>query len=98
MRRTLLLVVPVAALLLAGCSASSSADHASHAPAPAAGRPGAAGANAAGKADEAGEPSGTAGFGPVVNAAEDPQSTFALDIDTASYTYARSAIEAGAAP
>ncbi len=98
MRRTLLLVVPVAALLLAGCSAASSAEHASHVPPPAAGRPGAAGANAAGKAGEAGEPSGTAGFGPVVNAAEDPQSTFALDVDTASYTYARSAIEAGAAP
>jgi Ca-activated chloride channel family protein len=37
-------------------------------------------------------------FAPEVSAAEDPQSTFALDVDTASYSYARTLISSGQAP
>lgn len=45
------------------------------------------------------EPTGsTAQHNPMTDPAEDPQSTFALDVDTGSYTRARSQLNAGAKP
>ncbi len=109
MRKTLAITAAALALLLAGCGA---ADHRSSGDANKAGPPaagpavggGAVGGNGAKAADPNGlQAPDKAGpteryFGPMVDAAEDPQSTFALDVDTASYSYARDLIQSGQLP
>ncbi len=66
------------------------------------GRPGVVGGNApqggaAGQADVAGKQAQPQ-FAPEVSPRDDPQSTFGLDVDTASYSYARSLLASGQAP
>lgn len=92
MRRPIRMVVPLATLaglaLLAGCSAGSpgSADKAS-------------GARAAAPEATGGARDGRkAGAQPPVDARKQPKSTFALDVDTASYTYARAQLRQGRLP
>jgi Ca-activated chloride channel family protein len=108
--RRILPIVLAATVLLAGCSASSSHsnDKAQQAPPAAggAGGPGVVGGNGAAapqdvdglRAPDKRTRPADGQFGPVVNAAEDPRSTFALDVDTASYTYARTLLQSGQAP
>lgn len=85
--------------LVAGCSSNSSDKSAQYSPArqPNAGVP--AGGDAAEKADTAGNPADTSAGGPAeVAAAEHPTSTFAMDVDTASYGYARRVLQDGHRP
>src|SRR6185437_7276126 len=84
-------------LALAGCSSgSSSSDNGSHS----AGRAGGAAAGAPGAPTYREDPSSNAnnGFSPEIDPADRPQSTFAMDIDTASYGYAASLIRQGSRP
>jgi Ca-activated chloride channel family protein len=82
------IVLLAAGLALAGCSGNSSHS---------AGR---AGGAPAGAPIYRGDPSSDAGhgFSPEVDPADHPQSTFAMDIDTASYGYAASLIRHGSRP
>jgi Ca-activated chloride channel homolog len=88
--------------LVAGCSATSSNKSSQSAPAGKAGRPNAgapAYGDAAGQADSAGNPADTTAGSPAeVDAAEHPTSTFAMDVDTASYGYARRVLRDGHRP
>src|SRR5882757_6544078 len=86
-RRTRLAAIATSMLILltaAGCSASGSS---SGVTAPQQ-RPGPA----------RGTPMPDQGMGPEVDAEREPRSTFAIDIDTASYNYARRQILDGRAP
>jgi Ca-activated chloride channel homolog len=96
-------LVLVGCVALAGCSAgkasNGSAGLAQKRPAPpvapyAQGGPN--GAAAAGTRD--GVAVGTGGFGTELDPVDYPQSTFAMDVDTASYGYARNLIEQGQRP
>jgi Ca-activated chloride channel family protein len=80
------IVVLTAGLALAGCSSGSHSQS--------------AGGAAAGAPVHRGDPSSTAdhGFSPEIDPADRPQSTFAMDIDTASYGYAASLIRQGSRP
>jgi len=95
-------------LAVAGCSAGHKANSsAKDVQAPNPGRGGVVGGNGSGAQAAPGQAGDAVGkaqeqpvpaFAPEVSAAEDPQSTFALDVDTASYTYARALINSGQAP
>jgi Ca-activated chloride channel homolog len=96
-------LVLVGCVALAGCSASKasngSAGLAQKRPAPpvapyAQGGPN--GAAAAGTRDDVA--GGTGGFGAELDPVDYPQSTFAMDVDTASYGYSRNLIEQGQRP
>jgi Ca-activated chloride channel homolog len=101
------------AIVLAGCSAGSNtpASAPAHGSAPRNGgaapvygpEAGGGGANGAGPAMDSGgkalrERVPARSFEPEIDPAETPQSTFAVDVDTASYGYARSLIEQGRRP
>ncbi len=92
-RRTTWVWVLLAGLVLAGCTAptSTKSSGAGRAPAPLA-IPGAT--SDTGDQDTA----GTDGFAPEVDPARQPQSTFGMDIDTASYGYTRNLIDQGRRP
>jgi Ca-activated chloride channel homolog len=100
-----MVLVLVGCVALAGCSAGSKSTSGTSAPlrrppAPAGG--GAVGAPAAGGAaparDAAGGTAGSASFGTELDPVDYPQSTFAMDVDTASYGYARNLITQGTRP
>jgi len=89
LRNRTAIVVLAAALALAGCSSGSSSNSAQR-----------AGGATAGAPAYRGDPRSGAdhGFSPEIDPAERPQSTFAMDIDTASYGYAASLIRQGSRP
>jgi Ca-activated chloride channel family protein len=87
--------------LVAGCSAPSSNKSAPNSAAGKAGRPNAEAPayDNSGQADSAGNPADTAAGNPAeVDPAEHPTSTFAMDVDTASYGYARRVLRDGHRP
>ena len=91
--RTTIALLSAGALALGGCGSGPTASR-QGAPAPV-GRPGAPA--------PAASPTGTPGFGPdgfagEVDPATEPHSTFAMDVDTASYGYARNLIRQGQRP
>jgi Ca-activated chloride channel family protein len=91
-RRLLVGIAAVALLATTACSAGSS----NNASAPSGARPPAAPGAAQGAAPGAAD--GTNGSKLEVNVATQPQSTFAIDVDTASYNYARRQILDGHRP
>jgi Ca-activated chloride channel homolog len=111
--RRVLVIVVIAGLSLAGCSSPKSTGSAATNPRPGAPH-GIAGGGAAVPAYPTGAPGGAgpdgaapdgamagddrAGFGTEVDPATTPQSTFAMDVDTASYGYARNLIRQGQRP
>ncbi|MFE7464596.1 von Willebrand factor type A domain-containing protein [Streptomyces sp. NPDC057499] len=87
-------------MLLTGCSGTATTDRAAsdrrEAPAPAYGAPGGGGAQKRGGAE--GKDGAGAKGGPRESAPPDYLSTFALDVDTASYGYARRTLGGGSLP
>src|SRR5690348_8798232 len=83
------IVLLAAGLGMTGCSSGSSSQSA-----------GVTGGTAAGAPAYRGDASSHAdrGFSPEIDPADRPQSTFAMDIDTASYGYAASLIRQGSRP
>jgi Ca-activated chloride channel family protein len=92
-RRTTWVLVLSASLVLAGCTAGTSAKSSGVSNAAPAGRPG-----AATDTGDTGDVAGDAGFAPEVDPASQPRSTFGMDVDTASYGYARNLINQGRRP
>ena len=93
-----LAVLAVASLLATGCAASSKGSNGGTASAPLgkAGRPNAPSPAPPGRTDSNAQDS--AGVTPEVLAAEQPTSTFAMDVDTAAYGYARRTLRDGRRP
>src|SRR5438128_2030444 len=88
-RRTTWVWILLIGLALAGCTAGTNAKSSNGV---AAGRP------APAAPADTGDPVGTAGFAPEVDPAGQPQSTFGMDVDTASYGYTRNLINQGRRP
>jgi Ca-activated chloride channel homolog len=94
--RTTVVFLAVGCAALAGCSASTSGGSSAHRGAPNAAAPAHPGWPSPAPYVSNGD--GPEGFATEVDPASQPQSTFAMDVDTASYGFARNLIQQGRRP